>query len=84
MWSAYMSYRTVCTLGGLRKFRLQVRRCRNGGCRCYHRPYRPEEEGRIALPQHEFGLDVIATVGALRYQGHRGAAERTAKAQGDR
>lgn len=75
MWSAYMSYRTVCTLGGLRKFRLQVRRCRNGGCRCYHRPYRPEEEGRIALPQHEFGLDVIATVGALRYQGHRSVPE---------
>lgn len=75
MWSAYMSRRTICTLDGLRKFRLQVRRCRTSGCRSYHRPYRPEEEGRLALPQHEFGLDVIAWVGSLRYQGHRSVPE---------
>ena len=75
MWSAYMSHRTICTLDGLRKFRLQVRRCRTSGCRFYHRPYRPEEEGRLALPQHEFGLDVIALVGSLRYQGHRSVPE---------
>jgi hypothetical protein len=35
-------------------------------CR-YHRPYRPEEEGRWALPHGEFGLDVIALIGTLRY-----------------
>jgi hypothetical protein len=75
MWSAYMSERTICTLEGLRKFRLQVRRCRNIQCRSYRRPYRPEEEGRLALPQHEFGLDVIALVGSLRYQGHRSVPE---------
>lgn len=75
MWSAYMSHRTICMLDGLRKFRLQVRRCRTSGCRSYHRPYRPEEEGRLALPQHEFGLDVIALVGTLRYQGHRSVPE---------
>jgi hypothetical protein len=27
--------------------------------------YRPEAEGAIALPQHEFGLDVMALVGVL-------------------
>jgi hypothetical protein len=75
MWSAYMSRRTVCTLEGLRKFRLQVRRCRNLDCRSYRRPYRPEQEGRLALPQHEFGLDVIALVGSLRYQGHHSVPE---------
>jgi hypothetical protein len=75
MWSAYVSHRTVCTLEGLKTFHLQVRRCRNGGCGSYHRPYRPEEEGRLALPQHEFGLDVIAFVGSLRYRGHRSVPE---------
>jgi hypothetical protein len=29
----------------------------------------------VALPQHEFGLDVIALVGALRYQQHRTVPE---------
>jgi hypothetical protein len=62
-------------LEGLQRIRLHVRRCHNPTCPRYHRPYRPEEEGRIALPQHEFGLDVIALVGALRYQQHRSVPE---------
>jgi hypothetical protein len=37
--------------------------------------FRPEAEGRIALPLHEFGLDVIALIGALRYQQHRSVPE---------
>ena len=49
---------------------LQVRRCVNPACAFYHRPYRPELEGRLALPHHEFGLDVIAWIGACRYQEH--------------
>jgi len=39
------------------------------------KPYRPEAEGRYALPQHEFGLDVIAMVGALRYREHLSVPE---------
>ena len=55
--------------------------------------YRPEEEGRWALPQGEFGLDVIALVGALRFAEHRsvpeihqalrGAGRRHRRAHGD-
>ncbi len=75
MWSAYTNCRTVVTLGGLQRIRLHIRRCRNPACPRYHWPYRPEEEGRIALPQHEFGLDVIALLGALRYQQHRSVPE---------
>lgn len=75
MWSAYVSDRTVTTLKGLRRLRLHVRRCQNRRCHRYHRSYRPESEGRMALPQHEFGLDVIALVGALRYQQHRSVPE---------
>jgi len=41
----------------------------------YHRPYRPEEEGKWALPHGEFGLDVIALVGTLRYASHRSIPE---------
>src|ERR687885_743747 len=36
---------------------------------------RPEQEGAIALPQHEFALDVIALVGALRHREHRSVPE---------
>jgi hypothetical protein len=74
-WSAYVSRRTVSTLAGVTALRLHVRCCQNVDCPLYHRPYRPEEEGRVALPQHEFGLDVIALVGALRYRQHRSVPE---------
>jgi len=74
-WSAYVSHRTVSTLGGVTALRLHVRNCQTPDCPLYHRPYRPEEEGRVALPQHEFGLDVIALVGALRHQQHRSVPE---------
>ena len=74
-WSAYVSRRTVSTLEGVTALRLHVRNCQTPNCPRYHRPYRPEQEGRVALPQHEFGLDVIALVGALRYQQHRSVPE---------
>jgi hypothetical protein len=52
-----------------------VRRCHNPDCPAHLRPYRPEAEGHFALPHHEFGLDVIATVGALRYAEHKSVPE---------
>lgn len=75
MWSAYVSHRTVSTLKGVCQIHLHVRRCRNPSCLRYQKPFRPEAEGRMALPQHEFGLDVIALIGALRYQQHRSVPE---------
>lgn len=65
------SHRTVTTLQGVTRLTLKVYRCRNQACVCYHQPIRPEEEGRWALPRGEFGLDVIALVGMLRYQQQR-------------
>ena len=38
-------------------------------------PLRPEQEGRLALPESEFGLDVIALVGRLRHAEHRSVPE---------
>jgi hypothetical protein len=43
----------------------------NEGCEKFGCTYRPEAEGKWALPQHEFGLDVIALCGSLRYQQQR-------------
>lgn len=71
MWADYDNHRTVTTLDGLVGLTLKIRRCRHRACAAYRRPYRPEAEGHYALPQHEFGLDVIALVGALRYAEHR-------------
>ena len=75
MWADYSNRRTVATLQGLVRLVLQVRRCHNPDCDRDNKPYRPEAEGRVALPHHEFGLDVIALVGALRYAEHRSVPE---------
>ncbi len=75
MRQRYENRRTLVTLSGAVRLRLKVRRCEREGCARHHRPYRPEAEGAIALPQHEFGLDVIALVGALRHRDHRSVPE---------
>jgi hypothetical protein len=75
LWAAYKTQRTVATLEGPTRLRLQVRRCRNSGCPRHAVPLRPEQEGRYALPEHEFGLDVIATIGTLRHAHHRSVPE---------
>jgi hypothetical protein len=71
----YENRRTVVTLGGMLGLRMRISRCENMSCERYHRPYRPEAEGALVLPQHEFGLDVVALVGALRHQEHRSVPE---------
>lgn len=71
----YRNRRTVTTLAGVVGLLLDIRRCHNRDCGRYRRPYRPEGEGFYALPQHEFGLDVIAHVGRLRYAEHRSVPE---------
>jgi hypothetical protein len=54
---------------------LTIRRCHNPICERYHFPYHPEEEGRWALPHGEFGLDIIAAIGTLRYEMHHSVPE---------
>jgi hypothetical protein len=63
------------TLQGLVRLHLQIRSCRNPECPRHGACLRPEQEGHFALPQHEFGLDVIATVGRLRHAEHRSIPE---------
>lgn len=75
MWAAYTNHRTLVTLTGLLRLHLSIRRCPHADCPRHHRPYRPEAEGALALPHHEFGLDVIALIGALRYVQHLSVPE---------
>ena len=71
----YENHRTLVMLTGSVRLRLKIRRCETIGCPRYHKSYRPETEGALALPQHEFGLDVVALVGALRHHEHRSVPE---------
>lgn len=75
LWCAATAQRTVVTLEGLVRLHLQIRSCRNPDCPRHKACLRPEAEGRFALPQHEFGLDVIALVGRLRHAEHRSVPE---------
>jgi hypothetical protein len=71
----YNNYRTISTLDGVVRLTLTIRRCPNPACPRFLRPYRPEAEPHFALPYHEFGLDVMALVGRLRYAEHRSIPE---------
>jgi len=71
----YTNHRTLHTLQGVTQLDLLIRRCRNPQCVAHKKPCRPEREGSFALPRHEFGLDVIALIGHLRYREHRSVPE---------
>jgi len=71
----YANFRTISSLAGVTRYTLQIRRCRHAPCDLYTVPFRPEAEGRLALPHHEFGLDVVAYAGNRRYTTHRTAPE---------
>lgn len=71
LWNLDTHARTVATLTGLVHYTLTIRACPNPNCDRFRQPYHPEAEGVVALPHGEFGLDVIAFVGAQRYQEHR-------------
>src|SRR3954470_16706125 len=75
LWATHSKYRTVTTLDAVTRLTLRVRRCPNPDCSRYRRPCRPEAEALVALPHHEFGLDVWALVGRLRHAEHRSVPE---------
>jgi hypothetical protein len=75
MWAAYHNYRTITTLEAIVRCLLQMRRCLTPACPQVRNPYRPEAEGRLALPKHEFGLDVLTFVGTRRYGAHSSVPE---------
>src|SRR4051795_11337 len=74
-YADYNNFRTITTLDGVIRLTLTIRRCPDPACSRFLRPYRPEAEPHSALPYHEFGLDVMALVGRLRYAEHRSIPE---------
>jgi hypothetical protein len=74
-WVAYHGERRITHLHGMCRYTLVIRRCQNPGCPRYQVSMRPEAEGALALPQGEFGLDVIAWVGQLRFGEQRTVEE---------
>jgi hypothetical protein len=75
LWTVFHTHRTVTTLDGILHLTLPVRRCQSPTCPRFRQSLRPEEEGRLALPHGEFGLDVIAFIGVRRYRHHRSVPE---------
>lgn len=73
--NAYFNRRTLTSLTSVTRYHLQITRCSNSSCPRFRLPFRPELEGRIALPHHEFTLDVLARVGNLRYRQNRSLSE---------
>lgn len=71
LWIAYHHHRTVVRLDGLWRLTIRVRHCQTPTCSQYHHAVIPGEAGAWALPQGEFGLDVIALVGQLRAREQR-------------
>lgn len=73
--------RTNTTLSGVTRYTLRIGRGRPAPCDPVTVPFRPEAEGRLALPRHEVGLAAVA--GNRRYTAHRTApgihAERIAR-----
>ena len=59
----YENRRTLVTLAGTVRFRLKIRRCEAADCALFHKPYRPEVEGALALGRLCAGRCHDATVG---------------------
>lgn len=69
------TWRKVATLDALVRLKVSVARCENRDGGRYHRATHPLEEGRVALPHDEYGLDVLAFIGAQRDQASASAPQ---------
>jgi hypothetical protein len=72
MAADYANRRTVHTPAGVTRLNLTIRRYHHPACVAHKKLYRPEAEGAVVFPRHEFGLDGI---GRLRYTEHRSVPE---------
>jgi hypothetical protein len=68
LWVACHGHRKGTTLSGVWKLTLVGRQGIEPSCPRFHQRYRPEEEGRWALPHGEFGLEVLALIGPWRFR----------------
>lgn len=68
---ACQNKRHLLTLEGRIALLIPVRRCIHAACPAYKKPVRPWDEGTLALPLSETGLDLVAFVGHSRYHHHK-------------
>ena len=66
LWAAYPNSRTVTTWSGVLRLPRTMRRGIPPACPQLQRPSRPAEAGRLAVPKHACGLDVIPVRGTWR------------------
>lgn len=71
----YTAWRKVAMLGGMVHLKVSIGRCENSR---YHVPTPPLEEGHVALPHDEYGLDVLASLAATWQSPARSVAGRYA------
>jgi hypothetical protein len=64
----YHKQRWIIQLKQELKVKSHYLECRNRDCGLREAIYRPEQEGILALPGYNFGLDVVARIGELRYR----------------
>ena len=80
--AAYHNRRRLMLLSGSVQYILKIRQCRTPTCALFRKPLRPEAEGALALPHSEYGLDVVALIGMLRFAQHRSVPEIHQELQG--
>jgi hypothetical protein len=64
----YHKQRWIIQLKQELKVKSHYLECHNRECELREAIYRPEQEAALALPGYNFGLDVIARIGELRYR----------------
>ena len=50
LYPDYSNFRTTSSLTGVTRYTLRIGRCRHAPCDLFTVPFRPEAEGRLALP----------------------------------
>jgi hypothetical protein len=68
MKEKYHKQRLIIQLSGPIKVVSHFLQCQQANCKMREAVYRPEEEGMLALPGYNFGLDVVARIGELRHR----------------
>jgi hypothetical protein len=71
----YTNRRRLLTLKGTIEVNVPIRACMQPDCKAHKHPLHPYEEGALALPSCECGLDLVAFAGACRFNQHRSVPE---------
>lgn len=68
LWVSQHRVRTIHRLDETIEATFRDTRCPHDDCSLSHLRFRPAEESMLALPQSSFGLDVVTTIGSMRFR----------------